>query len=177
MTKYYTFLIVLITVALAGCSSTNVQSDAASQPADDGMPFGKITDSDTDHLMEFARAHGFDLSSELQKAYAKDTNALARVFGFSLSFKSLDQNARTYGQVIYSSLLNLGETIGPEQYSAVVLTQSPEVQQRVRDFLYFPMTRVPKNERAQVDKEVREDFPRLFPKDYQFGHDDPLFKK
>jgi hypothetical protein len=172
-----TFFIVLMAAALAGCSSTNVQPDAASQSADDGMPFGKITDSDTDHLMEFARAQGFDLSSELQKAYAKDTNALARVFSFSTSFKTLDQDARTYGQVIYSSLLNLGETLGPEQYSAVVVAQSPEVQQRVRDFLYYPTTLAPQKERAQVDKEVREDFPILFPKDYQFGHDDPLFKR
>jgi hypothetical protein len=176
MTKYFALSIILVSLALAGCS-TNVQSDEASQSTDDGMPFGKITDTDTDHLMEFARAQGFYLSAELQKVYAKDTNALGRVFGFSLSFKTLDQNARTYGQVVYSSLLNLGESIGPEQYSAVVLAQSPEVQQRIRDFLYFPMTRVPKNERAQVDKEVREDFPRLFPKDYQFGHDDSLFRE
>jgi hypothetical protein len=177
MTKYFALPIILVGFTLTGCTNTNVRPDETSQSADDGMPFGKITEADTDHLMKFAQTQGFDLSAELQKAYAKDTNALGRVFGFSLSFKTLDQNARTYGQVIYSSLLNLGEAIGPEQYSAVVLAQRPAVQQRVRDFLYFPVTRAPKNERAHVDKEVREDFPRLFPKDYQFGQDDPLFKK
>ena len=177
MTKCCVFLIILISLAFAGCSITKVeQPDEALQFVNDGMPFGKITDSDIENLMEFAREQGFDLSAELQKVYTKDTNALARVFRFSLSFKSLDQNARTYGQAIYSSLLNLGETIGPEQYSAVVVAQSAEVQQRIRDFLYFPVTRVPKKERAQVDKEVREDFPKLFPKDYQFGRD-ALFKK
>jgi hypothetical protein len=67
--------------------------------------------------------------------------------------------------------------MGPDQYSSVVVAQSPEVQQRIRDFLYFPTTRVPQRDWAQVDKEVREDFPKLFPKDYHFGHDDPLFKK
>lgn len=177
MIEYFVLTITLLSLALAGCSSTNVQSDETFQVADEGMPFGKIEDTDTDRLIKFAREQGFDLSAELQKAYAKDMNALGRVFGFSLRFKTLDQNARTYGQVIYSSLLNLGEAIGPEQYSAVVLAQSPEVQQRIRDFLYFPVMRAPKNERAQVDKEVRESFPRLFPKDYQFGKDDPLFKK
>jgi hypothetical protein len=177
MTKYFAVVIVLASLAFIGCSSTKFETDATSQSADDGMPFGKITDSDTDHLMQFAKEKGFDLSAELQKAYAKDTNALARIFGFSMTFESLDQNARTYGQVIYSSFLNLGETMGPEQYSSVVVAQSPEVQQRIKDFLYFPTTLAPKKERAQVDKEVREDFPKLFPKDYKFGHDDPLFKK
>jgi hypothetical protein len=177
MTKYFVFLIVLASMAFVGCSSTKVESEAPSQSADDGMPFGKITDSDTDQLKQFAKEKGFDLSSELQKAYAKDTNALARIFGFSMTFTSLDQNALTYGQVIYSNFLNLGETMGPEQYSSVVVAQSPEVQQRIRDFLYFPTTLAPKQERAQVDKEDREEFPKLFPKDYEFGHDDPLFKK
>ena len=176
MTKYCAIKIILISAALAGCSSTKVEYDEATSSVDEGMPFGEITDSDIDHLVEFARECGFDFNSEIQKAYAEDTNALARVFAFTLSFKSLDQNARTYGQVIYSSLLNLGETIGPDQYSAVVVAQSPEVQQRIRDFLYFPVTLVPPKERAQVDKEVREDFPTLFPKDYQFGRDDSLFK-
>src|SRR5258708_4230252 len=124
MTKHFAFFIVLASMALVGCSSTKVESNDASQPVDDGMPFGKITDSDSDRLLQFAKEKGFDLSSDLQKADAKDTNALARVFGLSMTFESLDQNARTYGQVIYSSFLNLGETMGPEQYSGVVLVQS-----------------------------------------------------
>ena len=176
MSKYFVYFMILASAVLIGCSSTKVNSDDSFHPVDDGMPFGKITDADTEQLMQFAKNRGFDMSRELQKAYAKDTNALAGVFRFSLTFQSLDQNARTYGQVIYSSLLNLGETMGSEEYSSVVVAQSPKVQQRVRDFLYFPTTRVPKKERAQVDKEVREDFPKLFPKDYQFGHDDLLFK-
>ena len=143
MTKYFAYFIILMSVAFVGCNGTKVESDDASQSVDDGMPFGKITDSDTDQLIQFAKERGFDLSSELQQAYAKDTNALAHIFRFSLTFKSLDQNARTYGQVIYSSLLNLGETMGPEQYSSVVVAQDPEVQQRIRDFLYFPVPRVP----------------------------------
>lgn len=177
MTKYLALSAFLVSLTLAGFCGSNVQSEEAFQFVNDGMPFGKIMDADVERLMEFARAQGVDLKAELQKAYAKDTKALGRVFEFSLSFNTLDQNARTYGQVIYSSLLNLGETIGREPYSEVVLAQKPEVQQRIRDFLYFPMTRVPMNDRAEVDKEVREDFPRLFPKDYQFGHDDPLFEK
>ncbi len=155
-----------------------VAVDAAAQSWDDGMPFGEISDDDVNQLMQFAKEQGFDLSSEFQKAYAKDVDALARVFTFSLTFKDLDQNARTYGHTIYCSVLNLGETMGLEQYSDVVAAQSPEVQQRVRDFLYYPVTLAPMKERAQVDKETRESRTRkLFPKDYRFGHDNPLFKK
>ena len=189
MTKYFVYFIFLVSVVFVGCSNTKTESDDASHPAEPGMPFGKITDNDVAQLMQFAKEKGFDLNSELEKAYADntDTNALARVFRFSLTFKSLDQNARTYGQVIYSSLLNLGETMGVDRYSSVVVAQSPAVQQRVRDFLYFPTARALKEARvlkkepaAQLDKEVKEvraDFPKLFPNDYQFGHDDPLFKK
>jgi hypothetical protein len=170
-------LLVLVTLALIGCGSTRVESDAASGLVDDGMPFGKITDSDLDQLRQFAKKEGVDFVAELDKAYAKDTNALAKVFRFSLAMKSLDQNARTYGQVIYSSFLNLGETMGTERYSEVVVAQEPDVQQRIRDFLYFPVTCVPREVRAQVDKRVREEHPKLFPEDYQFGHGNPLFER
>jgi hypothetical protein len=174
MTKYFVCFIILVSVAFVGCSSMQVKSDDTVHA---GMPFGKITDGDTDQLMQFAKERGFDLNAEFEKAYAKDTNALALIFRFSLTFKSLDQNARTYGQVIYSGFLNMGETMGPEHFFSVVAAQNPEVQQRIRDFLYFPVTRVPIKERAQADKEVRGDLPELFPNEYQFGHDDPLFKR
>jgi hypothetical protein len=177
MERYLVGLLVLATVALIGCGSTRVESDAASGLVDDGMPFGKITDSDLDQLMQYAKKEGVDLGAELDKAYAKDMNALANVFRFSLAMKSLDQNTRTYGQVIYSSFLNLGETMGTEQYSEVVVAQEPDVQQRIRDFLYFPVTCVPREVRAQVDKRVREEHPKLFPEDYQFGHGNPLFER
>jgi hypothetical protein len=154
-----------------------VAVDESAQSWDDGTPFGKISAGDVSQLMQFATEQGFDFSSEFQKAYEKDAGALARVFTFSLKFKDLDQNARTYGHTIYSSVLNLGETMGLEQYSDVVTAQSPEVQQRVRDFLYYPVTLAPKNQQAQIDKDTREGAPKLFPKDYEFGRNNPLFKK
>lgn len=176
---------ILISITLVGCSKPKVQPDEVSLPvadangikdAEEGMPFGKITESDTDQLLQFAKEKGFDLSSDLQKASAKD--ALARFFRFSLTFKSFDRNARTYGHVVYCSLLNLGETLGIEEYFCPVLVlQDAAVQQRVRDFLYVACTRVPEEQRAEALKEVQADFPHLFPTDYKFGRDDPLFKK
>ena len=92
----------------------------------------------------------------------------------SLSLKTLDGNARAYGQVVYSSLLNLGETMGVEAYAKVLDRQEPKVRQRIRDFLYYPMLRVPKEQRQEAIKAVRGDYPTLFPKDYEFGRDDPI---
>jgi hypothetical protein len=105
----------------------------------------------------------------------KDEAALGRLFKLSLSFKTLDGNARAYGQVIYSSLLNLGEVIGVDAYVKVLDRQPPDVQQRIRDFLYYPMLRVPKERREQSIEETKRDYPTLFPKGYEFGHNDPIF--
>lgn len=139
------------------------------------MPFGRIGDADVDRLAEFAKKSGFDLKPEMERVYKKDEDALARLFKFSLAFKTLDPNARTYGQIIYSSLLNLGEAIGVDAYVKVLDRQPPAVQQRVRDFLYYPMLRVPKEHRAEVEQENSRAYPTLFPNGFQFGHDDPIF--
>jgi hypothetical protein len=144
---------------------------------DDGMPFGPVGDADFDRLAEFAKKSGCDLKAEMERVYQKDEEALARLFQLSLGFKTLDPNARTYGQILYSSLLNLGEAIGVDGYVKVLDRQSPEVQQRVRDFLYYPMRRVPKEDREQVEEENSRMYPTLFPKGFQFGHDDLVFAK
>ena len=81
-------------------------------PLSDGMPFGPVGEADMDRLAEFAKKSGFDLKPEMERVHEKDEEALARLFKFSLAFKTLDANARTYGQIIYSSFLNLGEGIG-----------------------------------------------------------------
>src|SRR5260370_38217394 len=91
MAKYCAYLILLVSLAFIGCSSTRLRTGNPPQSRDDGMPFGKITEADTDHLFEFAKGKDFDLAGELQKAYDKDPEALARVFTFSLAFHSLDQ--------------------------------------------------------------------------------------
>ena len=151
-------------------------SIVACSMVDVGMPFGKITDDDMVHLTEFAKKQGMDLGAEAKKAYAKDKQALARVFELSLSFDKLDRNARTYGQVIYSSFLNLGESMGVKEYSRVLASLSPEVRQRVRDFIYYPITRLPKTEREENEKQIRKDYPELIPTDYRFGMNNPIFK-
>jgi hypothetical protein len=146
-------------------------------PVPDGMPFGPVEEADVDRLAEFAKKSGFDLKPEMERVYKKDEEALARLFKFSLSFTTLDANARTYGQIVCSSLLNLGEPIGVDAYVRVLDRQPPEVQQRVRDFLYYPMLRVPKEQRKQVEEENNRMYPTLFPRGFHFAHDDPVFAK
>jgi hypothetical protein len=141
----------------------------------DATPFGPIGEVDVDQLMKFARARGFDLQPEMQRIYKKDEDALARLFGLSLGFKRFDKNARTYGQIMYTCWLRFGEAYGIELYLKVLDRQPDDVQQRVRDFLYYPLLRMPKDKRKENQEEIRKMYPRLFPADFQFGHNDPIF--
>ena len=148
-------------------------------PVPDGMPFGRIGEADVDRLQELALTRGVDLKAEMARVYSPDNKldeeALGRVFIFSRQFNRLDENARTYGQIIYSSLLRIGEVVGVPQYVKIIDRQPPDVQQRVRDFLFYPFTRHPKFRSEEVLKESDEVYPGLFPKHFQFGGGDPIF--
>jgi len=159
----------LLLMAIAVSPVANAQND--------GMPFGRISNVEADKLFAFAKASNFDLESELKLAYTKDKSALGRVFCFSLKFNALDSNARAYGQIIYSSLLNLGEGMGVDSYAQVLNKQSPEVQQRIRDFLYYPFTKIPKEHQADAFKETQKAYPTLFPNGFVFGYQDPIFQQ
>jgi len=145
------------------------------QDPNDGKPFGPITEVDIDQLIKFGRARGFDLQPEMERVYKKDEDALARLFGLSLKFKKFDRHSRTYGQVIYSCWLRFGEAYGVDLYLRVLDRQPADVQQRVRDFLYYPLLRVSKEKRKENQEEIRKMYPRLFPTDFKFGRNDPIF--
>jgi hypothetical protein len=148
-----------------------VEAQTSSDPA----PFGPTSEVDVDQLMKFGRARGFDLEPEMQRIYKKDEEALAHLFGLSLKFKKFDRNARTYGQIMYTCWLKFGETYGVDLYLKVLDRQSDDVQQRVRDFLYYPLLRMPKEKRKENQEEIRKMYPRLFPTDFKFGRNDPIF--
>jgi len=145
------------------------------QYLDDRVPFGPLDEVDIDQLIKFARTRGFELQPELERIYKKDEAALARLFGLSLKFKKFNRNARAYGQVIYSCYLRFTELYGVELYLKVLDRQSDDVQQRVRDFLYYPLLRVPKEKRKENQEEIYRMYPRLFPSDFKFGRNDPIF--
>ena len=98
----------------------------------DAAPFGPIGEVEVDQLMKFGKARGFDLQPEMQRIYKKDEEALARLFGLSLKFKTFDRKARTYGQIMYSCWLRFGELYGVDLYLKVLDRQPDEVQQRVQ---------------------------------------------
>ncbi|HWQ09211.1 MAG TPA: hypothetical protein VN436_08895 [Holophaga sp.] len=143
----------------------------------DGAAFGRLTQTEVGQLFAFARASRYDLESDLKLTYAKDEAALGRVFAFSMQFRTLDANARTYGQFINNSFMLLVEELGLETYAAVLTGQPPEVQQRIRDFLFYPTTQVPKKQRLPAEKTLRQIYSAVFPPDYVFGQQDPIFQQ
>lgn len=165
----------LVTASLVLATVLTLSLPVQAQNTKDATPFGPIGEVDVDQLMKFARTRGFDLQPEMQRIYKKDEAALARLFSLSLGFKKFDKNARTYGQIMYSCWLRFGEAYGVELYLKVLDRQPDEVQQRVRDFLYYPLLRIPKEKRKENQEEIRKMYPRLFPTDFQFGHNDPIF--
>ncbi|MBA4136214.1 MAG: hypothetical protein C0518_02725 [Opitutus sp.] len=161
------FLVFCVAVCVSRAQPTGYQT---------GMPFGPVGPKEVAQLETFANAQGTDLMGDLKLAYEKDEAALGRVFAFSLKFTKLDRRAKTYGQLIYSSFLNLGERFGLERYTQIVAAQPKDVRQRIRDFIYFDATLAPANERATVEAAARAGAPTLFPSDYVFGADNPLFR-
>lgn len=142
-----------------------------------GMPFGLMGPKEIDHLDAYAKKEGVDLMGDMKRAYQKDEEALGRVFAFSLKFPKLNRDAKTYGQIIYSSFLNLAEVYGVERYSRIVAAQPKAVQQRIRDFIYYDATQAPKKIQKEVEANARKSAPILFPSDYVFGAGDVLFQK
>jgi len=158
-------------------AATAIAAERTPGPVPDGMPFGRIENADIDRLQEFAVKHGFDLKAEMARVYGgngTDEDALGRVFIFSRQFNALDKNARTYGQIVYSSLLNIGEHIGVPAYVKIIERQPPDVQQRIRDFLYYGDWKAHRNEARKLYEEA---YPGLYPKEYEFGRNDPIFSK
>jgi hypothetical protein len=144
-----------------------------------GMPFGPITRADFDHLQAFAEANGFDLEGELARVYGVDkktsAEALAHVFRFSLSMKEFNQDARAYGTLISISLDRIGEPYGVDYYAQILERQPAEVQQRIRDFLFYPSSVLPAQDRDEALSMLHQIYPSLFPKGYQFAQNDALF--
>jgi hypothetical protein len=165
----------VVVVSLAFLAILFSSSPVRAQDWNNGMPFGPISEVDIDQLMKFGRARGFDPQPEMERVYKKDEDALARLFCLSLKFKKFDRHSRAYGQVIYSCFLRFGEAYGVDLYLKVLDRQSDDVQQRVRDFLYYPLLRVPKEKRKENQEEIRKMYPRLFPADFRFGRNDPIF--
>ena len=162
-------LITILCALLVGVSGSN-GSDAP-----DDLPFGKMREKDRDRLIELAKAQGVDIYADMDKAYKGDKEALAKVLGLASIFNSMEAVARVYGNLVFASFLNVGESKGVDFFAGAIASLGPEVRQRVRDFIYYAVTKVPKRHRAEVEQEVRRDYAAVFPSDYVFGQGNPLF--
>lgn len=171
------YLVKCVVGALVCLATSGPWSRAFGEGA--GMPFGRIGQEEVDRLSEFAKKEAdFDLNGETMRAYREnDLEALGRLFRFSMVLRHFDANARTYGQIINSSLLNIGEQIGVDAYVKVIEQQPASVQRRIRNFLYYPYYRLRKQYREGGEQEVRNMYPALFPSTFEFGRDDPIFEE
>lgn len=171
-----TALIKQLALALL-CMCTVSASPTRSTGYNTGMPFGRIGPTEIDRLEAYAKKEGVDLMGEMKQAYQKDAVALGRVFMFSLKFSQLDRNAKTYGQIVYSSFLNLADFYGVNRYAEIVAAQPESVRQRIRDFIYYDATQAPRKHRKETEAALRATAPALFPNDYAFGAGQSLFHR
>jgi hypothetical protein len=141
-----------------------------------GMPFGLIGQKELDRLKAYAKNEGVDLMGDAKRASENNEAALVHMLAFSLKFTKLDGNAKAYGQIVYSSFLNLSEAFGLDRYSKLVASQPEAIRQRIRDFIFYDATQAPLKEREKVEEEARKSAPLLFPSNYVFGANDPIFK-
>jgi hypothetical protein len=171
--------VLLTTVAVLSCALRLPSSNQAAWTCapDDGAPFGHLSVKDSHALVSFAAAGGVDLLPTLKKVYTGDRESLASVLRMSSRFKSLDVPARVYGNMVYSILLNFGETNGPDAFISVLLTQEPTVRQKIRDILWYPVFCLPADQRAVAERSARDEFPTLWPSNFVFGKDDSVFNK
>lgn len=161
---------------VAGCLLLGMATFFLASDADDGVPFGQMSEKDFDRFVELIRARGVDVNAEMERAYKGDKAALGRVFVLSTSFHKMDKMTRIYGNLMFSAFLNLVEERGEGFFAETLESQADDVRQRVRDFVYYAVTQVPRKHREEVEKEVRRDFPRIFPTDYVYGQGSDPFK-
>ena len=141
-----------------------------------GIPYGKMSRKDVDRFLELSRSRGVDMEAEMPKAYKGDATALSRIFSLSTGFQKMDKMTRVYGNFIFSMFLDMGEAKGEDSFGQAVATQPPDVRQRVRDFVFHAVTQVPGKQKQELEQELRRNFPLVFPADYVYGHEDPLFR-
>jgi hypothetical protein len=160
----------LALVAILGLARPGCTAFAAGDGTDDSL----AADPNVGRLVAFAKNRGEDLVGDLRHASGKDKSALSRVFRFSLNFTELDINAKTYGEMIYSSFL--GEAYTPRQYARMIAAEPDGVRQRIRDFLYYEMIHDDPDTVKEQEEKQGADWLILFPKNFSYGSNDRVFK-
>jgi hypothetical protein len=143
---------------------------------DTGTPYGQLTEEAIQALYSFAKARGIDLKAQYARAHNGERDGLEQILSLSVHFDALDIRARMYGNFVYACLLNLVDSYGEQYFAEALDSQSAQAQQRVRDFLVYPLFQLPQEERETQLREAREELPLISPDAYVFGQHDSLFK-
>lgn len=142
-------------------------------------PLAPLNADDFARLEVIAPDSGYNLKADIGRIYARgkqiDEAALAGFFKLSLFLNHLDVDARANGQVVLNTFLYLGEGYGLKAYARVLDRQPARVQQRVRDFLFYPYSVLPVRQRDEAREIFGKGYPTIFPKDFKFAERDSLF--
>lgn len=144
--------------------------------SDDDEPFGPTTDQDLQELFIVAKRSGVDFEANMDLAYNGRRKGLEQVFSLATKLETMDAVTKVYANVIYSAFLNLVEERCEKYFAKALESQPPLVQQRIRDFIYYPVTQLQAEQRQAEESELKTQFPRVFPSSYVFGKGNTLFK-
>jgi len=167
MRKVYLWAIVLATFG----------SLAAAEPPSFYDSMAVPTEKEQEALQRSAKKHHIEFMEALHDMSEDDLQSWTKIFAVSLDFKSWDRSAQVYGYHIFGSWLYFVASCGCEKYAKLVDAQPAAVRQRIRDLLFADAALAPKEIRDAKERELREKYSSLFPRDYVFGKDDALFKK
>ena len=135
------------------------------------------TQTEDDSLQRLAQKHGFDFLGALHEMSESNQRSWSKIFLVGMDLKTFNRTAQVYGYHLFTSWLYFVDSVGVEKYALLVNSQPAAVRQRVRDFLYLDAVMAPKSVRNSKERELREKCPSLFPSDYVFGKNDPLFDR
>jgi len=169
--------LVLLLGTQAPASPTPVEKTPWGCAANDGRPFGPMEDRQVLEFERYARERGLDLQPTADRMASGDRKALAEFLRFSLAFQRIDGPARTYGNMVWSVFLNLGERRTPV-FVPVLKAQDARVRQRIEDILWFPTLCIPASERRADSAAENERDGRamgLWGSHFVFGKGDPVF--
>jgi hypothetical protein len=138
------------------------------------------SDKDIDRLQKFALKNNVDFKALLldEPGMPEEHSAWTKIFSLSLNFKKLDRNAYVYGHIIHGSFIYFVVDAhgGVEKYNQLLNIQTPEVRQRIKDFLFYDAAGAPIAHRETLEKKYRTLWPIIFPDLYIFGKGNSLFK-
>jgi hypothetical protein len=126
-------------------------------------------------LEQFAMAQGVDLDGTLKELPEDDPKAWGNLFAIALHFDRFDRQAEVDGYQLFTAFSYFVESAGEAGFARMIDFQSPQVRQRVRDFLYYEAV-VPSAEMTRNNERLlRMQLKLIFPAGYSFALDDPVF--